>query len=62
MTRKPGDPEPESPGGHAADRLREFMEQRLPQAEPDADVQSGGVPPDDAGADQHKPADSQSGG
>jgi hypothetical protein len=58
MTRKPGDPDPESPGGHAADRLREFMEQRLPQTtEPADDGQSGDGPPGDGGGDQGKPAD-----
>jgi hypothetical protein len=62
MTRKPGDPEPESPGGHAADRLREFMEQRLPQtAETGDGERSGEGPPDDAGGDRGKPADPQSG-
>jgi hypothetical protein len=32
--RKPGDPESDVPGGHAAERLREFIDQRFP----------GGVP------------------
>lgn len=36
MPHKPGDPEsePESPGGHAADRLREFMGKRFPGSPP----------------------------
>jgi hypothetical protein len=29
--KKPGDPEPEPSGGRAAKRMREFLEQRLPQ-------------------------------
>ena len=33
MTRRPDDPKPEPPGGHAAQRLREFLEQRIPQPE-----------------------------
>jgi hypothetical protein len=35
MTRRPGDTEPEPPGGRAAERLREFINQRFP----------GGLPP-----------------
>jgi hypothetical protein len=34
MTRRPGDETPEPPGGRAAERLREFIDQRYP----------GGVP------------------
>ncbi len=34
MTRRPGDKEPEPPGGRAAERLREFVEQRYPGKEP----------------------------
>ena len=54
MTRRPGDTEPEPPGGRAAARLREFMDQRFP----------GGLPPkeeaDDRGDEQdeeREPAD-----
>lgn len=38
MPRRPGDTEPEPPGGRAAERLREFVDQRFP----------GGVPPTEA--------------
>jgi hypothetical protein len=34
MTRKSDDPPPQSPGGHAAERLREFLEQRFPGGTP----------------------------
>ncbi len=30
MTRRPGENEPEPPGGRAAERLREFIDQRFP--------------------------------
>ena len=30
MTRRPGERDPEPPGGRAAERLREFIEQRFP--------------------------------
>jgi hypothetical protein len=37
--RKPGDPDPDSVGGRAAERLREFLEKRRPQTRvaPDGD-------------------------
>jgi hypothetical protein len=31
MTRRPGDLTPEPPGGRAAERLREFLDQRFPE-------------------------------
>ena len=34
MTRRPGDTEPEPPGGRAAERLREFIDQRFPGGSP----------------------------
>lgn len=34
MPRRPGDTEQEPPGGRAAERLREFIEQRFPGATP----------------------------
>jgi hypothetical protein len=47
MTRKPDDPNPEPPGGRAAERLREFLEKRLPEdALPPA---AGGRMPDKGG-------------
>jgi hypothetical protein len=36
MTRKPSDKTPKPPGGRAAERLREFLDQRYP----------GGLPPE----------------
>ena len=30
MTRRPGDDTPDPPGGRAAERLREFLDQRFP--------------------------------
>jgi hypothetical protein len=58
MTRKPGDSETDSPGGHAADRLREFMEQRLPQnPEPDGAAQPEEGPPPGVGRDRGSPTD-----
>jgi hypothetical protein len=35
MPRRPGDTGPEPPGGRAAERLREFTEQRFPGETPD---------------------------
>ena len=35
MPRRPGDMEPEPPGGRAAERLREFTEQRFPGETPE---------------------------
>jgi hypothetical protein len=34
MPRRPGDTEPEPPGGRAAERLREFVDQRFPGGSP----------------------------
>ena len=34
MTRRPGDTEKGPPGGRAAERLREFIDQRFPGASP----------------------------
>lgn len=34
MPRRPGDTEPEPPGGRAAKRLREFINQRFPGGSP----------------------------
>jgi hypothetical protein len=47
MTRRPGDKTPEPPGGRAAERLREFIEERFP----DGLAPEG--PPDD-GCDDDK--------
>lgn len=34
MPRRPGDTEPEPPGGRAAERLHEFIDQRFPGGSP----------------------------
>lgn len=34
MTREPGDNKPQPPGGRAAERLREFIDQRFPGGTP----------------------------
>jgi hypothetical protein len=41
MTGRPGDNEPEPPGGRAAERLREFIDQRFP----------GGIPSPESARD-----------
>jgi hypothetical protein len=51
MTGKPGDTTPEPPGGHAADRLHEFIDQRYP----------GGVPTPESAAGQAVSAESVAG-
>ena len=42
MTRRPGERDPDPPGGRAAQRLREFIEQRFPgrkgPSEPDTET------------------------
>jgi hypothetical protein len=40
MPRRPGDTEPDPPGGRAAERLREFIDQRFPGRSPSKE---GGV-------------------
>ena len=56
MTRKPEDPNPEPPGGRAAERLREFLDKRLPdQGLPPG---AGGRHPDEGDpAEPRPPAD-----
>lgn len=34
MPRRPGDTQPDPPGGRAAERLREFIDQRFPGGPP----------------------------
>jgi hypothetical protein len=54
MPRRPGDTEQEPPGGRAAERLREFMDQRFPsrprEGEETADRR-------DEEGEEHDPAD-----
>jgi len=50
MPRRTGDQEPEPPGGRAAERLREFIEQRYPdEPEPSGEQPENQSP--DAGSD-----------
>jgi len=58
--KRPGDEEPEPPGGRAAERLREFLRERLPAETPSEKArnenESGGAPetkdaPSDKGKD-----------
>ena len=51
MTRRPGDNEPEPPGGRAAERLREFINQRFP----------GGLPPSQTAREEVSDHDSKQG-
>ena len=37
--RRPGDDTPEPPGGRAAERLRDFLRERMPEEQADAIVQ-----------------------
>jgi hypothetical protein len=54
MTRRPDDPSPEPPGGRAAQRLREFLEQRIPQVpDPPKETADDESP---AGGDKGRPA------
>lgn len=52
MTRRPGERDPEPPGGRAAERLREFIEQRFPgrkgPPEPDLEPEPEREPESDA--------------
>jgi hypothetical protein len=38
--KRPGDHDPEPPGGGAAERLREFLRQRLPPNASDEEIQA----------------------
>ena len=52
MTRRPGDDTPEPPGGRAAERLREFLEQRgLTPDKNDAGTPADAPEPDDDAID-----------
>jgi hypothetical protein len=60
--RRSGEPEPDSPGGHAAERLREFLAQRfgrrvktLPgeDEEPTLEVEEAPVEDDERPRDRH---------
>jgi len=38
--RRPGDNSPDPPGGRAAERLRDFLEKRMPVDQADAEVEN----------------------
>ena len=42
--RRPVDPDPDSAGNHAAERLREFLDKRKPQETTDANVPASKKP------------------
>jgi hypothetical protein len=52
MTRKPGDHEPEPPGGRAAERLREFLKERFGE---------GTGPPDESSEQPEEPEEDERG-
>lgn len=39
MTKRRGDKTPEPPGGRAGERLRQFLDARMPHPEPDQDAE-----------------------
>lgn len=47
MPRRPGDTEPEPPGGRAAERLREFIDQRFPGGPPPREGEEAAKPDDE---------------
>jgi hypothetical protein len=55
MTGRPDDPNPEPPGGRAAQRLREFLEQRMPHV-PDPAPKEAGDDESHGGGDTGRPA------
>jgi hypothetical protein len=44
VVRRPGDPDPDPPGGRAAERLREFLEGRFPAGEVPIPEGAAGLP------------------
>jgi len=62
--KKPGDETPDPPGGRAAERLREFLDQRLPPGASPEDLNpeiAGDTPDAGADADVAPPATSKTG-
>jgi hypothetical protein len=49
MPRRPGDTEPDPPGGRAAERLREFIDQRFPGRSPSREGNEAGDRRDEEG-------------
>ncbi|HEU0131193.1 MAG TPA: hypothetical protein VFQ85_09415 [Mycobacteriales bacterium] len=58
MVRRPGEDEPDAPGGHAADRLREFLDERIPGGEEPSETPPD---PDDEPDDAASHSDSATG-
>ena len=56
MVRRPGDPDPDPPGGRAAERLREFLEGRFPDGEVPIPEGAAGLPEPPPGAPPTVPA------
>ena len=49
MPRRPGDTQPDPPGGRAAERLREFIDQRFPGGSPSKEGDQAGDRSDEGG-------------
>jgi hypothetical protein len=63
MPRRPGDTEPEPPGGRAAERLREFIDQRFPGGVPVPEGTREDAADEDCGAEQaEQQEDAEQGG
>jgi hypothetical protein len=52
MPRRPGDTEPDPPGGRAAERLREFIDQRFPGSPPSREGDEAGNRRDEEGKER----------
>ena len=52
MPRRPGDTEPDPPGGRAAERLREFIDQRFPGRSPSREGDQSGDRRDEEGKER----------
>ena len=52
MPRRPGDTEPDPPGGRAAERLREFIDQRFPGKSPSRKGDQAGDRRDEEGKER----------
>jgi hypothetical protein len=52
MPRRPGDTEPDPPGGRAAERLREFIDQRFPGRSPSREGDQAGDRRDEEGKER----------
>jgi hypothetical protein len=57
MPRRPGDTEPDPPGGRAAERLREFINQRFPGGLPSRESPKEGEEAEDRSGEQDRERD-----